>query len=152
MLQRTAEYALRTVIWMAREPGCAQTSHQIAKGTRVPPRYLYKVLQTLVREGMLRSQPGPGGGFTLERDPDKISLLDVVDAIGPIGRICSCPLGLKSHKDLCPLHRHLDRAYAVLEEELARTTVGEVIRERTPFPSLLETKKSGQGRMGSKRR
>ena len=152
MLQRTAEYALRTVVWMARESSRAQTSQEIAEGTQVPPRYLYKVLQTLCQKGLVRSQPGPGGGYTLDGDPEKTSLLEIVNAIGPVERIRSCPLGLKSHKELCPLHRRLDGAYATLEEALSRVTVGEVIRERTRFPSLVESKKSRRGRIRASRR
>ena len=138
MLQRTANYALRVAVWLARAPECAQTSRRIADGTQIPGRYLYRVLQTLVKRGLVRSQPGPGGGYTLASDPDRISLLDVVSAVSSVARIRSCPLGFESHKELCPLHQHLDDAYANLEHALARVTVGEVVRAPTQFPSLLE--------------
>jgi Rrf2 family protein len=50
----------------------------------LPPAYLNKQLQALVRAGILTSVPGPRGGFRLARDPDAISLLDIVAAIeGP---------------------------------------------------------------------
>jgi Rrf2 family protein len=140
MLQRTVEYALRTVVWMAREPGRAQTSQEIAEGTQVPPRYLYRVLQKLAKGGLLSSQPGPGGGYTLAGDTDKSSLLDIVRAIGPVDRIHTCPLGLRSHKELCPLHQHLDDAYANLEQVLARVSVSEVARAPSLYPSLVEAK------------
>jgi Rrf2 family transcriptional regulator, nitric oxide-sensitive transcriptional repressor len=136
MLQRTAEYALRIAVWLARHPGAAQTSHQIAEGTKIPSRYLYRVLQTLVGADLVRSQPGPGGGYALTTDPDGVSLLAVVSAVTPVARIRSCPLGFESHQELCPLHQHLDDAYASVESALAKVTVGEVVRAPTPFPAL----------------
>ncbi len=47
----------------------------------LPPTYLNKQLQALVRAGILRSTPGPKGGFWLARAPAEITLMDVVDAI-----------------------------------------------------------------------
>lgn len=138
MLQQTANYALRIAVWLAREPECAQTSRRIAEGTQIPSRYLYRVLQTLVQRGLVCSQPGLGGGYILASDPDDVSLLEVVSAVTPVERIRSCPLGLQSHKGLCPLHKHLDDAYANLEQALAHVTVGQVVRVPTQFPPLVE--------------
>lgn len=47
----------------------------------LPPTYLNKQLQALARAGIVRSTPGPKGGFRLARDPGEITLMDVVDAI-----------------------------------------------------------------------
>jgi Rrf2 family protein len=47
----------------------------------LPPAYLNKRLQALVREGILASTPGVHGGFRLARPPEKITLMDVVAAI-----------------------------------------------------------------------
>lgn len=138
MLQRTAEYALRVAIALARHPGQPSTSGQVAKATRVPPRYLYKVLQALIRADLVRSQPGPGGGYTLAVEPDRTTLLEIVAAIEPVTRIRSCPVGLKSHSDLCPLHQRLDQAYAAIEEALGNVTLGEVLRAPSRIPPLVE--------------
>jgi Rrf2 family protein len=138
MLQRTAEYALRVAIALARDPAGPSTSGQIAKATRVPPRYLYKVLQSLTRAGLVRSQPGPGGGYMLAADPDATTLLEVVAAIEPVTRIRSCPVGLKTHSDLCPLHQRLDQAYAAIEEALRGVTLGEVLRAPGRIRPLVE--------------
>jgi Rrf2 family protein len=47
----------------------------------LPPAYLNKRLQTLVRAGILASTPGVHGGFRLARPPEKITLMEVVAAI-----------------------------------------------------------------------
>src|SRR5664279_3442843 len=96
MLQKTAEYALRAAVWLAQEPQKAHASERIAEAIRVPRRYVHKVLQALVRAEIVQSQPGPNGGYSLQRPADQTTILDVVKAIGPLQRIRACPLGLKS--------------------------------------------------------
>jgi len=49
MLGKTAEYALRAAVWLGREPGQAESADSLAERTKVPRRYLHKVLQDLVR-------------------------------------------------------------------------------------------------------
>ena len=116
MLSKTAEYALRATVWLAREPGKTESAERLAGVTQVPRRYLHKVLQDLVEAGLVRSQPGPGGGYTLSRDPCTVTILDVINAVEPIERIRGCPLGLQTHTSLCPLHLALDRAYGAVVE------------------------------------
>lgn len=130
IISLTAEYALRAVLHLAalNEDNPSQTVGQIANGTRVPPSYLSKVLQSLARASLITSQRGLGGGFRLARAPHATSILDVVQAVDPIERIHTCPLGLESHgTNLCPLHRRLDDAMALIEKQFAMTTLTELL-------------------------
>lgn len=143
MFSQTVEYALRAVVFLASKSPEAQTTDEMARATRVPRAYLSKVVQGLVRGGIAHSQRGLGGGVTLVQSPREISILQVVNAVEPIGRIHSCPLGLAAHGvNLCPLHRRLDNAMAMVEEAFAATTLAEVLAEPTksvplcPFPNV----------------
>jgi Rrf2 family protein len=138
MLQQTVEYALRAAVWLSRVPAKPQSADHLAQATRVPRRYLHKVLQDLVRAGLLRSQPGPGGGYALCRPPDEIAILDVVNAVEPIARIHVCPLGLKSHTSLCPLHRELDEAYATVERAFAKVSLAQLLDQPGRVAPLCE--------------
>ncbi len=138
MLPKTAEYALRATVWLARTPDRSESADHLAEAIRVPRRYLHKVLQDLVKAGLVRSQSGPGGGYSLNRDPKEITILDVVNAVGPIERIRSCPLGLESHTSLCPLHQELDKAYATVQEAFARVSVAEVVNRPSRISPLCE--------------
>ena len=104
-----------------------QTAQQIAETTRVPAGYLSKVMQSLTRAGLVHSQRGLHGGFTLTRPTDELTVLDVMEAVDPIRRIRSCPLGIKGHINLCPLHRRLDQAMARVEEALRESTIAELL-------------------------
>jgi Rrf2 family protein len=111
----------------------------VAEATRVPPAYLSKVLQALSRGGIVKSQRGVGGGISLARPPEDLTILEVVNAVEPIQRIRSCPLGLKSHGvRLCPLHRRIDDAMATVEAAFGQTTLAEILAEPTHSPPLCE--------------
>ena len=128
MISPTAEYALRAVVAIAQGGGEAVVTSTLVEITKVPPGYLPKVLQTLRRAGLVRSKRGLGGGFTLARAPDQITVLDVVNVVDPIKRIERCPLDIGSHSlTLCPLHKRLDEAAEMVEKSFASTTIAELL-------------------------
>jgi Rrf2 family protein len=141
VFSQTVEYALRAAVHLASVAPAAQTTDQIAEVTLVPRAYLSKVLQSLTRSGIVQSQRGLGGGMTLGRPADELTILEVVNAVEPVKRIRTCPLGLDAHGvNLCPLHSRLDQALALVERALGSTTLAEVLAEPTmsiplcPFP------------------
>ncbi len=139
MFSQTAEYALRAVVSLAQKHPEALTTRQIADLTRVPAGYLSKVLQALGRADVLQSQRGLGGGWSLAIKPNKLTILRVINAVDPLQRIDTCPLGLKSHGTrLCPLHRKLDDALASIERAFGDTTIDELLREPTRSTPLCE--------------
>ncbi|MGI9475013.1 MAG: RrF2 family transcriptional regulator [Rubripirellula sp.] len=138
MLSKTAEYALRAVACMGKRPGQSASADLLASETKVPRRYLTRVLQDLASAGLVRSRPGPGGGYELDKSTDTLTILDVVNAVAPVERIRSCPLGLKTHTELCPLHAELDRAYAATEAAFAGVTIRELVESTSPIVPLCE--------------
>jgi Rrf2 family protein len=137
-LTQTAEYALRAVTWLAQNPGQPQTTQAIAEATQVPSSYLPKVFQPLVRSGLITGQRGIHGGYTLQRDPAELTLLDVVDCVDPIQRIERCPLSLKSHgTNLCPLHAALDQVLALTSQRLAKVKIADLLTSSGSRPRPL---------------
>jgi Rrf2 family transcriptional regulator, nitric oxide-sensitive transcriptional repressor len=130
MISQTAEYALRAIVYLADNPTEAQTAEAIAKGTKVPVGYLAKIMQGLARHGLVTSQRGLYGGFTLARQPSDLTVYDVVQAVDPIVRITECPLHLEGHStNLCPLHRGLDNAMAAVEMAFKKLTIHHVLNQ-----------------------
>ena len=138
MISNTAEYALRVMAWLAGKAPNSQVSKDIAEGTQVPAPYLAKVIQGLVRAGMVDAKRGRyGGGVTLAVSPEEITILEVVQAVDPPHRVKECPLGPGFHgKDLCPLHRRLDDAMESVERALGQTTLAEILAESSPSRPL----------------
>ncbi len=136
MFSNTAEYALRAIVFLAADPAKPATALEIAAATKVSSGYLAKVLQNLGRAGLVIAQRGPTGGFTLARTPDKISVLDVVNAVDPIHRITECPLHIPSHAvKLCKLHARLDYAIGLVETAFRESSIAEML-ETSPERSL----------------
>ncbi len=149
VISQTVEYALRAVVHLASQASSARTTDQIAEATHVPRAYLSKVLQSLCRAGLVHSRRGIGGGMMLTKSAAELTILEVVNAVEPIQRIRTCPLGLTAHGvRLCPLHKRLDAALATVEQAFQRTTLAEILAEPTtsiplcPFPNVKPRQKT----------
>ncbi len=139
LFSQTAEYALRAVVWLADNPDAQRITSVIAQATKIPPDYLSKVIQSLVRGGVLTSKRGIGGGVSLARPASAISVLEVINAVDPIKRICACPLGLPSHgTTLCALHKKLDDSIAQMEAAFGSSTIEDILNKPTASHPLRE--------------
>ncbi|HZZ29800.1 MAG TPA: Rrf2 family transcriptional regulator [Pirellulales bacterium] len=85
-LSRTVGYALQATLQLAEaESGTPIPCSQLAAQGKMPERFLLQILRNLVTHGILHSTRGVDGGYTLERKPEEISLLDLIEAIdGPV--------------------------------------------------------------------
>ncbi len=93
-LSRTVGYALQAILQLAQGNNLdpVPCSRLAAEG-KMPERFLLQVLRNLVAHGILCSTRGVDGGYTLDRAPEEISLLEIIEAIeGPI-----CPVIPVSH-------------------------------------------------------
>jgi len=129
MLSRTAEYALRAVLFLA-DSGAPANVDQIAERLRVPRNYLSKTLHRLAREGVLASTRGQRGGFRLARDPDRLSLLEVVEPFDPIRGERRCLLGRPQCSDAnpCPAHSGWKAVSDQVAAFFRDKTVGDLLR------------------------
>ena len=137
MISQTSEYALRAIVYLAGLDNSPSVTQEIAEATHVPPGYLSKVLQSLSRAGLVSSQRGLGGGFTLAKLPASITIYEVIQAVDPFKRIRTCPLEIVGHgSNLCPLHRRLDDAIAHVEKTFKDTTVSDLLSDESRIKPL----------------
>lgn len=137
MFSLTIEYAMRAMVALAAGDGSPMTTRQIAETMKVPPSYLSKVLQSLVRAKLVNSTRGLKGGFRLAKKPRDLNMMDILNAVSTYQRIESCPLDLEGHSSqLCPLHRRLDAAMGLVQEAFEGTTLEEILSENNPCPTL----------------
>lgn len=107
ILPQTAEYALRAMAQLAlTPPGRRVRSADLSELTHIPEPYLAKVLQKLVAQGLLRSEKGHHGGFTLALPKERIRFLDILKAVDFDLEPDRCAFGWKkcSAKNPCALH------------------------------------------------
>jgi Rrf2 family protein len=129
-LNQTAEYALRAMASIAgTRNGRAATAIELARVTTIPIHYLSKVLRRLVAAGLLQSQKGHGGGFTLARPAAKIRFSDVLAAVGsaPARNQCAFGWGACDSRQPCPLHPAWSRLNTAFRDWADKTTLADVM-------------------------
>ena len=129
MIGKTGAHAIRALAQLAGLPdGQSLGAAQIAEKIGAPPNYLAKLLRILVRQGLVESHTGRGGGFRLARDTRKIRLLDIVEPIEQVTRWGDCILGQKgcSAEDPCAIHDRWKQLRDDYLAMLAETTVADL--------------------------
>lgn len=122
LFSRQCEYAIRGVLYLAlKKPGEWTSIKDLSERLDVPYYFLGKILQSLVAKGMLESQRGPKGGFTLALSADKITLYKIIEAIDGPDFAEKCVLGFPecSGKNPCAVH---DRWGKIREDIVHMTT------------------------------
>jgi Rrf2 family protein len=128
-LTRKGEYAIRGIVYLASRPEeqvCLLS--EIATAVDVPQTFLAKIFQQFSKIGLVRSYRGTGGGFMLGRAPEKITLLEVVEAVeGPIiPNRCVISEGECDRSASCHVHPVWIEVQAQVRATLARVTLKEL--------------------------
>ena len=131
LLNKATDYGMRVMVELASQPPAARAvAGEIAERQQIPPTFLSKVLVRLSQANLVRTYRGATGGAHLARPPEKINLLEVVEAMqGPIVfNACNieyppCPL-----KETCPISPIWREAKANLEGLLRLTTLTDLLK------------------------
>ncbi len=103
----STEYAIRGLSELAgRKAEGPVMLDEIVAGSDLPRDFLAKVFQKLVHGGVLRSAKGRGGGFTLARPAEQITLMHIVEAIDGAQVLDRCVVGLEKCNDHMPCPQH----------------------------------------------
>jgi len=107
LITRATEYAIRAVLYLSKQPpGEIVLKKDICKEQGVTPAFLTKILQPLIKAGIVGSQRGVGGGFYLIRHPSEVTLYDIIAAEeGPLYlNQCLVREGACARDVFCPVH------------------------------------------------
>jgi len=104
-ITRQADYAVRAVLYLARNGEKRTATSMIAEEQHIPPSFLAKIVSQLSIAGLLHTSRGARGGVVLAREAKDITLLEVIEAIdGPIQlNECVGDNGTCSFDEKCPL-------------------------------------------------
>ncbi len=121
-LSRTAGYALQATLQLAEaESSQPVPCSQLASRGQMPERFLLQILRSLVTHGILHSARGVDGGYTLDRRPEEISVLEVIEAVdGPLNYSAAVTDGFPA-PSRGRLHAALERV-----SDNARQQLGEI--------------------------
>jgi Rrf2 family protein len=140
-LSKKADYALIAMKHLAlrgdRGSQGSSSAREIAEMYDIPIELMAKVLQRLVRRGLLASHQGTRGGYQLARVPTLISVADVIQAIeGPvIVTACSTDDGQCEQYSKCNVRDPLWRVRERILSALGECTIAELAAEVPPPPA-----------------
>lgn len=128
MFSKACQYAIKVMVFIAsnQEEGNRTGLKEIIMALGSPEAFTAKILQQLVRGGLLESYRGPSGGFVLPKNKS-ILIYDVVNTIDGKQLTEECVLGLShcSDQDPCPVHEKFSGIRAHLKETLMSTSVSD---------------------------
>ena len=144
-ITRAGEYAIIGLLYLARQPaGRTVMIDEISAAEKVPNSFLAKIFQSLAKSGLVQSQRGAGGGFTLAHPPANVNLLDILKCVEGAFALQKCvtedPACVVSDQRLesCVLCGVLAEAQSRVNEVLARTTLADLLqRQRPAAPPLI---------------
>jgi Rrf2 family protein len=139
VLRNQVEWALHCLAVLASVPaGKRLATKDLAEFHGVPKEYLLKALQELSRAGFIEGNLGPTGGYRLARSADRITFLDVVEAIeGPrrtfvcteIRKNMPCTTPKRAFSKPCQVAKVMHRADEAWRRALGETTIADLVEQ-----------------------
>ena len=130
LVTRETDYAVRCVLYLAREKNLVANVTEIAHAMHIPKTFLAKILQRLIRCKIVGSLRGMHGGFRLEKKPADISLLDIMEAIQGSSGINVCAVDSKkcNLSSSCAVHPVWVDIRKQVENRLKNETIDKLLR------------------------
>jgi Rrf2 family protein len=133
LLARNTDYAVRAILYMARQKDVLVSTADLDRDLNLPRPFMRKTLQILQKEGYLTSVKGNKGGFKLKRKPSSIFLIDLMRIFqGEISlsdclfkkKLCECVVS-------CPLRRVVKAMESDLLKKLKAVTIADLMKDGT---------------------
>ena len=142
MLSNSSKYAIKAVLFLALNSTKENKVmvKDIAKPINVPQAYIAKLLQDLARENIISSERGPKGGFYLDEENKKHTILNIISVINGKEQFKTCMLSLENcdQDKPCPLHSMLspsrDKILKILKNKTIKDAIIDVELGKTFLP------------------
>ena len=135
MLSTTAQYALRALALLAREPrGAATLGRDLARAGDIPENYLSKLLWQLKNAGLITATRGSRGGYKLAKAAGQIRLIDIVEVFDALGVRPSCLMGQGecNEQHACSAHDAWKKVRDVYVDFLQSNTLADISGRSSP--------------------
>ena len=144
ILSKSFGYALRGILYIAKmqdEKRKIQID-EIAGTLSVPKHFLGKIMQQIVRAGLLKSTKGPYGGFSLTKEALAMPLIKLVEITDGVDQFGICVLKLKycDGRNPCPLHNEMEVIRGKFLRVFTETMIGDLLKDnKVDFIKSLST-------------
>ena len=131
LITRASEYAILSLIVLSKASSPID-SETLSNQLSISKSFLAKILQSLAKQGILKSFKGVNGGFTLLKEPKNISMLDIMSSVeGKAPTVFDCSPSLQdcpSEKaSICSIWPFLNKLQGKIDTFLAELTLEDVL-------------------------
>jgi FeS assembly SUF system regulator len=137
-LSKTTDYGIVLLASLARDPSALpRNARELAECSDLPVPMVSKILKALAREGLLVSHRGSKGGYRLAREPEELTISEMIRVLeGPVA-LTDCALGPAQceHETICAVREPWQLISRIVEKALADVTLADLVR-RGPSPGL----------------
>ncbi len=131
ILNKHSDYALRALITLGMNPASRISAKALSESQGIPYQFLRRILQELIRHGLVSSKQGAAGGVAISADPDRIMVREVISIFqGPV-QISECMFRrqLCSNRANCVLRHEIMRIEQMVDDEFGKVSVGKLIAD-----------------------
>lgn len=130
-LSKTTEYALRTLAFMAADISRMYSSDYLHKNLKIPKKYLQSLLTDLSKSGLITSNRGKYGGFSITKSTKKIFLSDIIEAVEGFQKSPTCFFGFGecALNEPCAMHDAWEKSQKELIKTLSTTKLSDLIKK-----------------------
>lgn len=132
-LSKTTDYGIVLMAQLASEPSpVPQNARELAELSALPVPMVSKILKALAKEGLLASQRGSKGGYTLARDPEALPVSEMIRVLeGPLALTdCAAGPAVCEHETACAVREPWQQINRTVEAALADITLADLVRGR----------------------
>jgi Rrf2 family protein len=131
LITKETDYAIRAVMQMARQPGTFVSSAEMAAAEKIPLQFLRRILQRLLKAGLITSREGVAGGASLRERPERIQLLDIMRVFQ--GRVelsqCMFRRQICANRGTCVLRKRIRSIEKKLADEFAGISIADLLND-----------------------
>jgi len=131
LLTKNTDYAIRALMALGQAPGKFVSARKISQDQGIPYSYLRKILQDLIKNGLVESREGGHGGVRLKVPPRTIRLVNIIRTFQGRIQLSECMFRKKicPNRKVCALRREILDIEESVTLKFARLTVGQLMRK-----------------------
>ena len=131
LLTKNTDYAIRALFVLAKNKDGYLSVRDIAKQQKIPYEYLRKILRVLIKEKLVESKKGGGGGFHIKTKPENVSIIDVIKVFQGDIELSDCMFRNRicENRKSCVLRKNIKRIEKVVEKEFKGITIAGLLTD-----------------------
>jgi len=131
LLTKETDYAIRAILNLARHDNGYLSSRELSRQEGIPLQFLRRILQSLIKDGLLESREGANGGVALKADPAAIKVADLIRLFQGNIQLTECMFRKRicSNRKTCVLRKRIKRIEDMVTREFEDLTIEDLLRD-----------------------